>query len=97
MKLKKIPQRMCTGCSEMKSKKELIRVVKNKDNEISIDLVGKKPGRGAYICKNISCLQTAVKTRRLERNLGIKIDEEVYDRLRNEIKEEEIETSNPLE
>jgi predicted RNA-binding protein YlxR (DUF448 family) len=91
MKLKKIPQRMCTGCSEMKPKKELIRVVKNKDNDISIDLIGKKPGRGAYICKNSNCLKEAVKTKRLERNLGVKISEDVYDRLRNEILEDEIE------
>ena len=49
---KKIPQRMCTGCMEMKSKKELIRVVRNKEGEVSIDLTGKKPGRGAYICRN---------------------------------------------
>lgn len=85
MKARKIPQRMCTGCSEMKPKKELIRVVKNNENEISIDLTGKKPGRGAYICKDIKCLEHAFKTKRLEKNLGIKIDNEIYDRLRIEI------------
>lgn len=89
MKLKKIPQRMCTGCSQMKAKKELIRVVKNKDNEISIDLIGKKPGRGAYICKDINCLKEAVKTKRLEKNLEVKIGEDVYDRLKEEILENE--------
>jgi len=85
MKVKKIPQRMCTGCMEMKPKKELIRVVKNKENEISIDLHGKKPGRGAYICKDIQCLEKAVKTKRLERNLETKINDEIYDKLKEEI------------
>ncbi len=85
MKVKKIPQRMCTGCMEMKPKKELIRVVKNKENEISIDLHGKKPGRGAYICRNIRCLEKAVKTKRLERNLETKINDEIYDKLKEEI------------
>ncbi len=85
MKVKKIPQRMCTGCMEMEPKKELIRVVKNKGNEISIDLHGKKPGRGAYICRNIQCLEKAVKTKRLERNLETKINDEIYDKLKEEI------------
>jgi len=85
MKVKKIPQRMCTGCMEMKPKKELIRVVKNKENDISIDLHGKKPGRGAYICRNIQCLEKAVKTKRLERNLETKINDEIYDKLKEEI------------
>ncbi|AYF54809.1 YlxR family protein [Clostridium botulinum C] len=87
MKIKKIPNRMCTGCSEMKPKKELIRVVKNKENELSVDLTGKKPGRGAYICRNLECLEKAFKTKRLERNLGIKIDEEIYEKLKSEILE----------
>lgn len=85
MKVKKIPQRMCTGCMQMKSKKELIRVVKNKDGEISIDLTGKKPGRGAYICKNAECLEKAFNTKRLEKNLETRIDKEIYEKLRNEI------------
>lgn len=85
MKVKKIPQRMCTGCMEMKPKKELIRVVKNKDNEVSIDLTGKKPGRGAYICKNEECLIKAFKTKRLEKNLEVKISEEIYNKLKEEI------------
>ena len=59
MKKKKIPMRMCIGCQEMKPKKELLRVVKNKENEISIDFVGKKPGRGAYICKEVECFDKA--------------------------------------
>lgn len=85
MKVKKIPQRMCTGCMEMKPKKELIRVVKNKDGEVSIDVTGKKPGRGAYICRNVDCLEKAVKQKRLEKNLEKKIDDELYARLKDEI------------
>lgn len=85
MKVKKIPQRMCTGCMEMKPKKELIRVVKNKEGEVSIDVTGKKPGRGAYICRNIDCLEKAVKQKRLEKNLEKKFDDELYARLKDEI------------
>lgn len=88
MKTKKIPERMCTGCMEMKAKKELIRIVRSKEGELSVDLVGKKPGRGAYICKNIECLEKAVKTKRLEKNLEVKIDEEIYNKLREEIANE---------
>ncbi|OFI07728.1 hypothetical protein CLOACE_00760 [Clostridium acetireducens DSM 10703] len=85
MKAKKIPQRMCTGCLETKPKKELIRVVKNKEGEVSVDLTGKKPGRGAYICKNAQCLEKAFKAKRLQKNLETKIDEEIYNRLQEEI------------
>lgn len=85
MKVKKIPQRMCTGCMQMKPKKELIRIVKNKDNEVSIDMTGKKPGRGAYICKDIECLEKAVKQKRLEKNLEKKIDDDLYAKLKDEI------------
>lgn len=85
MKVKKIPQRMCTGCMEMKAKKDLIRIVKNKEEEVSVDLTGKKPGRGAYICKNIDCLEKAFKTKRLDRNLETKINDEIYNKLKEEI------------
>lgn len=85
MKVKKIPLRMCTGCMEMKPKKELIRVVKSPEDQVSVDLTGKKSGRGAYICKNIECLEKAFKAKRLSRNLDIAIDEEIYNRLREEI------------
>ncbi|PRR80249.1 hypothetical protein CLLI_04170 [Clostridium liquoris] len=88
MKVKKIPQRMCTGCAEMKPKKDLIRVVKNKEGEVSIDLTGKKPGRGAYICKSVSCLQKAFKSKKLERNLETTISEEIYSKLKEEIENE---------
>ena len=85
MKVKKIPLRMCTGCMEMKPKKELIRVVKTPEGEVTMDLTGKKSGRGAYICRNIECLEKAFKAKRRSRNLDIAIDEEIYNRLRNEI------------
>ncbi|MDD5794954.1 RNase P modulator RnpM [Clostridium sp. HCP1S3_B4] len=85
MKVKKIPMRMCTGCMEMKPKKELIRVVKNKEGEVSVDLTGKKAGRGAYICKSASCLEKAVKTKRLGRNLEVVIDEELLNKLKEEV------------
>ena len=85
MKVKKIPMRTCTGCMEMKPKKELIRVVKNKEGEISLDLVGKKPGRGAYVCKSTDCLEKAFKTKRLSRNLETTISQEIYDDLRKAV------------
>lgn len=82
MKPKKIPMRQCLGCMEMKPKKELIRVVKNKEGEVSLDTVGKKPGRGAYIDKNITCLEKAYKTKRLNKNLKTNISEEIYQSMR---------------
>lgn len=85
MKIKKIPLRMCTGCSEMKPKKELIRVVKSPEGEVSVDLTGKKSGRGAYVCKSVECLEKSFKTRRLSRNLDTAISEEIYNRLKEEI------------
>ncbi|ARC85606.1 hypothetical protein U732_1162 [Clostridium argentinense CDC 2741] len=85
MKVKKIPQRMCTGCMEMKPKKELIRVVRNKEGEISIDTTGKKPGRGAYICRSIECLEKSIKAKRLERNLEGKISDDIFERLKEEM------------
>ena len=88
MKVKKVPQRMCTGCMEMKSKKELIRVVKNKEGEVSLDLTGKKPGRGAYVCKSTECFEKAFKTKRLEKNLENKISEDLYNSLKEEISHE---------
>ena len=88
MKVKKIPLRMCTGCMEMKPKKELIRVVKSPEGEVSVDLTGKKSGRGAYICKNTECLEKAFKAKRLSRNLDIAINEDIYTRLKEEIENE---------
>ncbi|MCX7746889.1 MAG: YlxR family protein [Clostridia bacterium] len=78
---------MCLGCQEMKPKKELIRIVKNKENEISVDLVGKKPGRGAYICHSVSCFEKARKTKKLERAFESQISEEIYDTLKQQMEE----------
>lgn len=89
MKTKKVPLRMCNGCMEMKPKKEMIRVVKNSEGEVSIDLTGKKPGRGAYICKNKDCFEKAFKSKRLNKNLETTLSEEIYNALKDEIKDEE--------
>ncbi|MCT8976818.1 YlxR family protein [Clostridium sp. CX1] len=88
MKVKKVPQRMCTGCMEMKPKKELIRVVRTKEGELSVDLTGKKNGRGAYICRNLECLEKAFKAKRLQRNLEVSISDEIYNRLKEEIQDD---------
>jgi len=77
MKPKKIPMRMCVGCREMKPKRELIRVVRSPEGEVSIDPVGKKPGRGAYVCRQQACLQRAIKQKQLERQLEVVLTEEV--------------------
>ena len=86
IKQKKIPMRMCLGCGEMKPKKELVRVVKPPEGEISLDLTGKKPGRGAYVCKNAECLKLARKARRIERSLSCRIPDSVYESMEEELK-----------
>ena len=83
--VKKIPMRMCLGCNEMKPKKELIRVVKSPEGEISIDFTGKKAGRGAYICADSECFEKARKARRFEKSFSCKIDNEVYRVMINEL------------
>lgn len=98
MRQRKIPMRMCTGCGEMKPKKELVRVVKAPEKqeengklppaEISLDLTGKKPGRGAYLCRNPECLRLARKGRRLEKAFSCRIPEEIYLRLESELAKE---------
>ncbi|HHW32306.1 MAG TPA: YlxR family protein [Clostridiaceae bacterium] len=85
MKQRKIPMRMCLGCHEMKPKKELVRVVCNKENEVSVDLVGKKPGRGAYICRNIDCFVKARKGKKFEKAFETSISDEVYDLLAKQV------------
>ena len=85
---KKIPMRQCTGCREMKPKRELIRVVKSPDGEITIDFKGKNPGRGAYVCRSSECLKKAIKTKALERAFGLAIPDEVYKALSNQMEEE---------
>lgn len=82
---KKIPQRQCMGCRERKAKKELIRVVRGTDGNVSLDFSGKLNGRGAYICPNAECLQKAQKAKSLERSLEVPIPQEVYDRLTREM------------
>lgn len=78
---KKIPMRQCLGCREMKPKPELLRVVRSPEGEISLDLKGKKPGRGAYVCRSADCLRRAVKSRALSRALETQIPDEVMERL----------------
>lgn len=88
MKPKKIPMRMCLGCNEMKPKKELIRVIKSPEGEVSLDLTGKKSGRGAYICRSTECFDKARKGRRFERSFSCKIDESVYEVMADELGQE---------
>ncbi|MGE5329115.1 MAG: RNase P modulator RnpM [Deltaproteobacteria bacterium] len=85
MKTKKIPNRMCIGCREMKPKKELLRIVKSQEGIISIDTTGKKPGRGAYICFNIECLDKAQKGKRIEKEFETAVSLEIYSNLRREL------------
>lgn len=86
---KKVPMRRCCGCMEMKPKNELIRVVRNKEGEISLDLTGKKPGRGAYLCRSLDCLGKARKARRLEREFSCAIPDEIFDGMEAELKKDE--------
>lgn len=97
---KRVPMRMCAGCGEMKPKKELVRVVKAPDQKdengivvvqggVSLDLSGRKPGRGAYVCKNIICLKAARKARRFEKAFSCQIPAEVYDQMEEEISQNE--------
>ncbi|TQI67577.1 YlxR family protein [Clostridium sp. KNHs216] len=86
---RKVPMRMCSGCGEMKPKKELVRVVKSPEQEISLDLTGRKPGRGAYVCRSIDCLKAARKARRFEKAFSCKIPDEVFDRMEEEISRNE--------
>ncbi len=96
MRQKRVPMRMCTGCGEMKPKKELVRVVKAPDSKdengtitaqggVSLDLTGRKPGRGAYVCRNIACLKAARKARKFERAFSCQIPSEVYDQMEEEL------------
>ncbi len=84
-KEKKIPKRLCVACREMREKGELVRITKSKDGAISLDLTGKLPGRGAYICKKLECLNRARKTRALERAFSSEISDAVYETLAKEL------------
>ena len=83
--VKKIPPRRCTGCGEHFEKQALVRIVRSPLGEITLDATGKKPGRGAYICKNAVCLQKAQKARRIEQALGAPISEEIFEALKGEL------------
>ena len=87
MKPKKIPMRLCLGCGEMKPKREMLRVVKTKEGEVSLDITGKKGGRGGYLCLNPGCLEKAMKARRLERSLSCQVGGDVYDALQQQLDE----------
>ncbi|MEE0838986.1 MAG: YlxR family protein [Acutalibacteraceae bacterium] len=83
--VKKIPMRQCTGCGERKPKNELIRIVRTPEEKIILDFSGKQNGRGAYICKNESCLTLAVKKKRIDNAFGVAVPEEVLDNLKKEL------------
>ena len=85
MAQKKIPARQCIGCMTSRPKKELVRVVRAPSGEISIDLVGKKPGRGAYVCRQESCLMRAIRQKQLERQLEVQLTDDVAEALRQEL------------
>ena len=85
---KKIPQRQCMGCRERRAKKELIRVVRSPEGEVSLDFHGKKNGRGAYICPQMDCLKKAIRSKALERSLEVPIPEEIYAQLEKEMEAE---------
>ena len=85
MKEKKVPMRMCVGCREMKPKKELLRVVRSPEGAVSIDVTGRKPGRGAYVCHSAECLKRAIKQRQLERAFECSLGEETHESLLREL------------
>lgn len=85
VKVKKIPLRKCTGCGQSFSKRDLIRVVRSPEGDVSLDFTGKKSGRGAYVCKNSACFKKARKTNRFKVNLDCEIPEEVLQALEEEI------------
>ena len=87
MSVKKIPLRQCIGCGEMKSKKEMIRVIKTAEGEVLLDATGRKNGRGAYLCPSMECFKKAVKGRGLERSFKMAIPREVYETLEKEMEE----------
>ena len=87
--VKKVPLRKCTGCGQMKSKREMLRVLKTTENEILFDRTGKKNGRGAYLCCNRECLEKAFKNRGLERSLKCQIPVEIIESLKKEVVESE--------
>jgi len=85
MKTRKIPLRMCLGCQEMKPKKELLRIVRTPEGVVELDPTGRRNGRGAYLCTNLICFQTAVKERRFRKAFGVDVDPEVFVHLEGKI------------
>ena len=83
--MKKIPMRQCLGCRTMRPKRELIRAVRSPDGEVSLDFIGKKPGRGAYVCPDPECLKRAVKSKALSRAFGVQIPQSVIEMLQEQI------------
>lgn len=84
---KKIPLRQCIGCGEMKNKKEMMRVIRTAQGDVSLDVTGKKNGRGAYLCFSRECLQKAIKSRGLERSFKMSMDPSIYECLQKEFEE----------
>lgn len=82
---KRVPLRKCIGCGEMIGKKGAVRVVRDKDGNISVDPTGKKPGRGAYICNDVNCLDAAIKGKKLERSFKCRVPAEIYDIIAKEL------------
>lgn len=85
LKKKRVPQRMCIGCQEMKPKREMLRVVRTPENEIVVDPTGKKSGRGAYLCPREECIGKAIKEKRLEKALECPISEAILEKLRRSV------------
>lgn len=99
MRLRKVPERKCVACQEMMPKKELIRIVRSPQGEIQIDLTGKKPGRGAYLCGKVTCFKLAKKSKAFERALKAPVNIDIYDRLEAEFiqVEEQFQANKELE
>lgn len=89
MQSKKLPLRQCLGCREMKPKRELVRVVRSPEGTVSLDLRGKAPGRGAYVCRSADCLKKALRSRAISRNLGAEIPPELYEALARQMEEDD--------
>lgn len=89
MKERKIPMRMCAGCGQHKPKAELMRVVRDSEGNISLDLTGKKNGRGAYLCRSLDCLQKARKSKRIDRTFEMQIPDAIYDNIEEEFSQHE--------
>ena len=88
VKKRKVPLRKCLGCNEMKPKKELIRIVRGPEGNVDIDKVGKAPGRGCYICPSITCLEAAIKAKRIESALEVPVNPDVFSKLRAQLSDE---------